>query len=354
MQTLEAESLIEPQIKNKFKTGVLIVNLGTPDSPNTPDVRKYLREFLMDGRVLDIPAAVRWPLVNLIISPFRGPKSAKIYKELWEERGSPLKFYGEDAEKMLQERLGDEYVVKLAMRYQSPSMDEGLDLFKKSGFRKIIIVPLFPQYASASSGSVFEKAMKIVSSWQVIPELQFTNTFFDHPKFIAHFADTARKYMAKDHYEHFLFSYHGLPERHMRKGDCTGEVCKLGSCCDTLHSMNQLCYRAQCFETTRLMVKELGLEEGTYTTSFQSRLGNDPWIQPYTDDIVKDLATSGKHSVLAFSPAFVSDCLETTIEVGEEYKEMFEENGGKHWQLVESLNNSPVWIDLLEDLIMKA
>lgn len=354
MQTLETKNLLEIQTKTKFKTGVLIVNLGTPDSPNTPDVRKYLREFLMDGRVLDIPSAARWPLVNLIISPFRGPKSAKIYKELWEERGSPLKFYGEDAEKMLQERLGDEYVVKLAMRYQSPSMDDGLDLFKKSGFKKIIVVPLFPQYASASTGSVFEKAMKIVSTWQIIPELQFTNTFFDHPKFIEHFTDMARKYMAKDNYEHFLFSYHGLPERHMRKGDCTGEICKLGSCCDTLHSMNQLCYRAQCFETTRLMVKELGLEEGTYTTSFQSRLGNDPWIKPYTDDVVKDLATSGKHSVLAFSPAFVSDCLETTIEVGEEYKEMFEENGGKHWQLVESLNNSTIWIDLLEDLVKKA
>lgn len=354
MQTIEAQTVLESPIKTKFKTGVLIVNLGTPDSPNTPDVRKYLREFLMDGRVLDIPAAARWPLVNLIISPFRGPKSAKIYKELWEERGSPLKFYGEDAEIMLQERLGDEYVVKLAMRYQSPSMDEGLDLFKKSGFKKIIIVPLFPQYASASSGSVFEKAMKIVSTWQVIPELQFTNTFFDHPKFIEHFTQTARKYMAENHFDHFLFSYHGLPERHMRKGDCTGEVCKLGACCDTLHSMNQLCYRAQCFETTRLMVKELGLKEGEYTTSFQSRLGNDPWIKPYTDDIVQDLAKSGKHSVLAFSPAFVSDCLETTIEVGEEYKEMFEEYGGKHWQLVESLNNSAVWIDLLEDLIMKA
>ena len=159
MQTIEAQILTESRTTTKFKTGVLIVNLGTPDSPNTPDVRKYLREFLMDGRVLDVPAAVRWPLVNLIISPFRGPKSAKIYKELWEDRGSPLKFYGEDAEEMLQARLGDEYVVKLAMRYQSPSMNEGLDLFKKSGFKKIIVVPLFPQYASASTGSVFEKLL---------------------------------------------------------------------------------------------------------------------------------------------------------------------------------------------------
>lgn len=354
MQNIEQQTLSESQTKVKFKTGVLIVNLGTPDSPNTPDVRKYLREFLMDGRVIDIPAIGRWPLVNLIIAPFRSPKSAKIYQELWEERGSPLKFYGEDVEKMLQEKLGDDYVVKLAMRYQSPSMDDGLEQFRKSGFQKIILVPFFPQYASASTGSVFEKAMKIVGSWQVIPEIKFTNTFYDHPKFIEHFVKTARKYMAENHFDHFLFSYHGLPERHMRKGDCTGEVCKLGSCCDTLHSMNQLCYRAQCFATTRLMVKELGLAEGTYTTSFQSRLGNDPWIKPYTDDVIKDLAKSGKKSVLAFSPAFVSDCLETTIEVGEEYKEIFEEHGGEHWQLVESLNNSPLWVELLEDLVRKS
>jgi protoporphyrin/coproporphyrin ferrochelatase len=157
--------------------------------------------------------------------------------------------------------------------------------------------------------------------------------------------------MASEDFDYFVFSYHGLPERQMRKGDCTGETCKFGSCCDTLQPMNQYCYRAQCFATTRLMVKELGLQEGTYTTSFQSRLGRDPWIQPYTDDVVKDLAKSGKKKVLAFSPAFVSDCLETTIEVGDEYREMFEEFGGKHWQLVESLNNSPLWIELLEDLV---
>ncbi|PWK29268.1 ferrochelatase [Arcicella aurantiaca] len=354
MQTIEPQTLSESQQENKFKTGVLIVNLGTPDSPNTPDVRKYLREFLMDGRVIDIPAIGRWPLVNLIIAPFRSPKSAKIYKELWEDRGSPLKFYGEDVEKMLQDRLGDDYVVKLAMRYQSPSMDEGLEQFRKSGFQKIIVVPFFPQYASASTGSVFEKTMKIMSGWQIIPEIKFTNTFFDHPKFIQHFADTARKYMAETNFEHFLFSYHGLPERQMTKGDCTGNTCKFGSCCDTLHSMNQYCYRAQCFATTRLMVKELGLKEGTYTTSFQSRLGSDPWIKPYTDDVIKDLAKAGTKSVLAFSPAFVSDCLETTIEVGEEYKEIFEEHGGEHWQLVESLNNSPLWVDLLEDLVRKS
>ena len=300
MQTVEKNNSTIVSTVTQFKTGVLIVNLGTPDSPNTPDVRKYLREFLMDGRVLDIPAVFRWALVNLIIAPFRAPKSAKIYGELWEERGSPLKFYGVDAERMLQEKLGDDYVVKLAMRYQSPSLDDALEQFRKSGFHKIVVVPFFPQYASASTGSVMDKVMKIVSDWQIIPEIKFTNTFFDHPKFIEHFTHTARKYMAESDFDHYIFSYHGLPERQMRKGDCTGETCKFGSCCDSLQPMNQYCYRAQCFATTRLMVAELGLQEGTYTTSFQSRLGRDPWIKPYTDDVVKGLAKNGTQKCLLF------------------------------------------------------
>jgi protoporphyrin/coproporphyrin ferrochelatase len=332
-------------------TGVLIVNLGTPDSPSVPDVRKYLREFLMDGRVIDIAAVPRWVLVNLIIAPFRAPKSAKVYKELWTEKGSPLKIYGEANEKQLQAALGNEYVVKLAMRYQSPSIENGLKEFQKMGFKKIIVIPFFPQYASASTGSVYEEVMRIVTKWQVIPEISIKNNFYNYPKFIKAFADNGRKHLEKDNYDHIVFSYHGLPARQIKKGDCTGETCKLGSCCDTIHALNQHCYRAQCFETTRLLVKELGLKEGSYTTCFQSRLGRDPWVQPYTDDVVKELAAKGIKRVLAFSPAFVADCLETTIEVAEEYKEMFEEKGGEHWVLVESLNDSEAWVDLLVDLV---
>ncbi|OZI09846.1 ferrochelatase [Siphonobacter sp. BAB-5385] len=350
MQVLEVTSVPTTQ---KLKTGILLVNLGTPDSPSVPDVRKYLREFLMDGRVIDIPTANRWALVNLIIAPFRAPKSAKVYQELWEERGSPLKFYGEDVKALLQQRLGSDYVVELAMRYQNPSIQAGLDSFQKAGLRKIIVIPFFPQYASATTGSVYEKVMDIVGKWQVIPEISFTNTFFDHPKFVEFFAGAARKYMQEREYDFFLFSYHGVPERQILKGDATGTTCQLNNCCDRLHSGNQYCYRAQCFATTRLLVQELGLKEGTYATSFQSRLGKTPWIQPYTEDMVVKLAKEGKKNVLAFSPAFVADCLETTIEVGEEYKEVFEKNGGQHWQLVESLNNSPQYIDLLADLVEK-
>ena len=336
------------------KTGVLLVNLGTPDSPAVPDVRKYLREFLMDGRVIDVPAVPRFALVQGIIAPFRAPKSAKIYRELWNENGSPLKYYGLRNEKQLQEVLGDEYVVRLAMRYQSPSIETALAAFKLLGLSSIIVIPFFPQYASASTGSVYEKVMDVLQTWQVMPQLKFVNRFSDHPGFIQGFVERGRTYMDTRAYDHYLFSYHGLPERHMRKGDPTGQVCKLGDCCNSLHAMNQHCYRAQCFDTTRRLVAELGIPEGKYTTSFQSRLGNDPWIKPYTDDKIKELAKSGIKSVLAFSPAFVADCLETTIEVGEEYKELFEEHGGEHWQLVESLNDSPTWIDTLVDLVKTA
>ncbi|MGL4632141.1 MAG: ferrochelatase [Leadbetterella sp.] len=337
----------------KFKTGVLLVNLGTPESPNTPDVRKYLRQFLTDGRVIDIPAVFRWLLVNGIIAPFRAPKSAKVYKELWTDKGSPLKIYGLENERDLQEALGDRYIVKLAMRYQTPSMESGMQFFQKSGIDRLVIIPLFPQYASASTGSVYEEVFRIMKDWQVMPEVSFVNYFYDRQKLIDVFAANAQKHLATKTYDHIVFSYHGLPQRQIRKGDIHKDVCKFGSCCESIRPENQHCYRAQCFETTRLLVKKLGLKEGTYTTSFQSRLGRDPWIQPYTDELIKDLRKQGVEKVLAFSPAFVADCLETTIEVGEEYKEAFEELGGKEWDLVESLNSSPVWIDLLKDIVLE-
>jgi ferrochelatase len=331
--------------------GVLIVNLGTPDSPKTPDVRKYLREFLMDGRVIDIPGIFRFILVNGIIAPFRAPKSAKTYRELWEDRGSPLKFYGEDVVADLANQLGEKYMVRLAMRYQSPSLDTVLAEMYQAAVEKIIVVPLFPQYASATTGSVHEKVMEIVSKWQIIPSISFISNFYQKPAFAKFFADRARNYMKEHDFDHYIFSYHGVPERQIRKGDINKDQCKFGSCCDVISSKNQYCYRAQCFETTRLIVKELGLKEGEYTTAFQSRLGRDPWLQPYTDKTIEKLAAEGKKNILAFSPAFVADCLETTIEVGEEYKELFEEKGGKHWQLVESLNNSPEWTALLKELV---
>ncbi len=336
--------------QNTGKIGVLLVNLGTPDSPNTGDVRKYLREFLMDKRVIDIPFIARWMLVNLIIAPFRAPKSAKVYKELWQDRGSPLMFYGEDVTESLQNTLGENYEVTLAMRYQRPSIENGLKELKNKNVSEILVIPLFPQYASASTGSVIDKVMEIASGWQIIPSIKFISNFLEHPLFIETFSKLGKKYLDKVDFDHVVFSYHGLPERQIKKGS-VGNHCKLGGCCNHYGEKNKYCYRAQCFHTSRLIAAKLGLSEDQYTVSFQSRLGNDPWIKPYTDDIIQELPKQGKKNVLAYSPAFVADCLETTIEVGDEFKEIFEEAGGEKWQLVESLNNDPDWIQCLKSLV---
>lgn len=345
----------EIEMKKKItKKGVLLVNLGTPDSPAVPDVRKYLREFLMDKRVIDIPFLGRWMLVNLIIAPFRAPKSAKVYRELWQDRGSPLMFYGHDVRDLLADALGEEYQVTLAMRYQSPSIEKGLLELQKAKVNEIIVIPLFPQYASATSGSVIDKVMEIVKTWQNIPAIKTIDKFFDHPLMIKAFSERARKYMQSiDDYDYYVFSYHGIPERQIKKAS-VDNYCQLDKCCGSYHKKNQYCYRAQCFATSRLLASELGIPEDKYVVSFQSRLGSDPWIKPYTDDVLKELPGKGIKKVLAFSPAFVADCLETTIEVGEEFKEEFEEAGGEHWQLVDSLNDHPLWVECLQDLVKKA
>jgi len=334
------------------KTGVLLVNLGTPDSTNTGDVRKYLREFLMDKRVIDIPFLGRWLLVNGIIAPFRAPKSAKEYRKLWDERGSPLLYYGQDMAKLLQSALGPDYEVVLAMRYQSPSIAAGLEHLQKLPVKDIIVVPMFPQYASATTGSIIDKVMEMVRTWQIIPSVQFVSQFVEHPLFIESVAERGRKYLQGQEWDHIIFSYHGLPERQIRKGSY-GNYCQLGSCCNKFTEQNRYCYRAQCFHTSRQVAQVLGLQPEQYSTTFQSRLGRDPWLQPYTNEVLEHLAKDGKKRVLAFSPAFVADCLETTVEVGQEFKEEFEEAGGEHWQLVESLNDLPIFVDCLKDLVLQ-
>lgn len=333
-----------------MQKGVLLVNLGTPDAPNTPEVRRYLREFLMDGRVIDIPAALRWALVNLIIAPFRAPKSSKTYKKLWMEQGSPLKYYGEEIEKMLQERMGSAYLVKLAMRYQNPSMEAVMEQMRQAGVSEISIIPFFPQYASATTGSVYEEAMRILSTWQTIPKVKFSNQFYEHPLFLKFYAETSKEVISKGNFDHILFSYHGVPARHIKKGDYTKSTCVLGDCCNQIGPHNQLCYRAQCFATSRALAKALNLSEGQYSTAFQSRLGKDPWLEPYTEDVMKTFPKEGKKRLLVFSAAFVADCLETTIEIGEEYFELFMEHGGEYFELLPSFNNSVYFVDLLEDL----
>lgn len=315
---------------SNLKKGVLLVNLGTPDSPSVADVRKYLREFLMDGRVIDIPALPRFFLVNGIIAPFRSFKSAKIYKEVWTEAGSPLKVYGYKVKDMLQEQLGDNYIVELAMRYQEPSIKKALQSLKEQMLEEIIVVPMFPQYASATTGSVMDKVMEIVKKWQLIPNIKFIDSFYDHPTYIETWRQIGQKYLDAEAFDHIIFTYHGLPESQIKKGDDKGVCLKENySCCNSLDADNRLCYRAQCAATTRLMAAAMNIPESKYTLCFQSRLGFDSWLKPYTEPVIKDLVKTGHKKILAFSPSFVSDCLETTVEVGREYKRFLKKKAAK-------------------------
>ena len=334
-----------------MKTGVLLVNLGTPDSPKTKDVRKYLSEFLNDPRVIDIPKIARLLLVNLIIVPFRSPKSAKLYKEIWTSNGSPLLYHTREVTLKLQEALGEEFAVDFAMRYQSPSLESVLSKFQGMEIKKLIVIPLYPQYASSSTGSSIQKVLELVSKWEVVPQMEIVNQFFNNPKFINTIVDIAGKYNHND-YDHVVFSFHGLPERHIRKGDKSCTCLASENCCNSINQNNFYCYRAEAFATARLIAEKLHIPTDKYTVSFQSRLGRDPWIKPYSDFVITEKAQAGAKKLLVFSPAFVADCLETIYEIGVEYQEIFEEHGGEKIQLVESLNEHPMWVETLKDMVL--
>ncbi|MCC7429306.1 ferrochelatase [bacterium] len=333
------------------KTGILLINLGTPNSAQTKDVRKYLREFLSDPRVIDIPFVFRFLLVNLIIAPFRSPKSAKIYQKIWTEKGSPLLVYGLELKEKLQRLLGENYVVEFGMRYQNPSLEKALETFKTQEFSKIKIIPLFPQYASATTGSVYQKVMEIVKNREVFPSLEFVSNFHSHEGFLEAFAELGKNYL-KENYEHVLFSFHGLPERQIRKADFTGS-CLSQNCCGRLEEKNYFCYKAQCFETAKNIAKKLELKPEKYTVCFQSRLGKDEWIKPYTGEILKKLAGKGVKKVLVFCPAFICDCLETTYEIGVEYSHIFQTLGGEKLQLAEGLNAHDFWAEGLKRIVIE-
>ncbi|MBU2492399.1 MAG: ferrochelatase [Bacteroidetes bacterium] len=332
------------------KTGVLLIQLGTPDSPGVGDVRKYLFEFLNDPRVIDIPWLLRKILVNLIIVPFRAPKSAKIYKQLWTENGSPLLIYSESLKEKLQKKLGDDFEIELAMRYKNPSLDDVLSRMREKNYGKIVVFPLFPQYASASTGSALEKVMEIVKKWTVIPEIKFISEFHDDEFYINTVAARGAKYNIND-YDHVLFSYHGLPTRQLNNVHSKNYKCDMLNC-GPISEGNKYCYRAQCFSTTKLIADKLNIPSEKYTVSFQSRL-DKKWLEPFSDKIVIQKAKEGAKKLLVFSPAFVADCLETTIEIGDEYNILFREHGGEKVQLVESLNDNDDWVNAVESIIKK-
>tara|TARA_B100000963_G_scaffold69795_1_gene58139 strand:- start:8291 stop:9304 length:1014 start_codon:yes stop_codon:yes gene_type:complete len=332
------------------KIGVLLVNLGTPKSPKTKDVRSYLFQFLNDKRVIDLPWILRKILVNLIIVPFRAPKSAKIYKEVWTDKGSPIIYHTKSLTQKLQKTLGENYYVDYAMRYKDPSIKKTLEKLRQKKLNQIIIVPLFPQFASATNGSVIEEVMKHIQKWWVIPEISFISQFYNEKLFLDAFAEKAKNYIIKD-YDEIIFSFHGLPERHVDKV-YENSLCRDNNCENGITELNKFCYKATCYETAKQIAKRLKIKKSEYIVAFQSRLDNK-WLKPFSDEVIKKQAKKGSKKILCFSPSFVADCLETIIEIGDEYQEIFEEYGGEDVQLVESLNDSDTWVKCLKKMVVE-
>lgn len=331
------------------KTGVLLVNLGTPDTFAPRDVYRYLIEFLTDKRVIDMPWLWRQLLVRGAIVPKRYKQSAASYKQIWAPEGSPLKVYGYRVKEKLQEHLSDAYVVELAMRYRTPSIESTLKSLMQRGIRKILVLPLFPQYASATTGSIHQKVMEVVSQWENIPELSFIDHYANHPALIRAFCSVAKPYDL-NLYDHILLSFHGLPEEQIIKADCSNRCLKTKDCC----SQQSRCYASQCYATARALATGLDLNPDRYSISFQSRLGKKPWLQPYTSNILASLAKQGKKRVLVFCPSFICDCLETIYEIGIEYGSEFKHAGGECLDLVPGLNDHPHWIEALAAIIREA
>lgn len=333
--------------------GLLLLNLGTPDEPTTPAVRRYLREFLGDPRVLDINPIGRALLLNLIILPRRPAKSAHAYQSIWDpERGSPLLYHSQDLAKGVAAQLGDAWKVELVMRYGNPSIAAGLDALLAAKVDRIVVIPLFPQHAMSSTETAVARVTELAAQRPGLPKLEFVPAFFDDAGFLDAFAAVGASALAAAAPDHVLFSFHGLPVRHIKKTDETNGHCfSSASCCDSLKSKN--CYRAQCFATARELAARLGLPAEKYTVCFQSRLGRTPWIQPFTDVMLDELAAKGVKRLAVLCPAFVADCLETVEEIGMRAKEQFTAKGGEELVLVPSLNSSPKWIEAVAGLAQR-
>lgn len=330
--------------------GILLNNLGSPDSTDLKDVKKYLDEFLMDERVIDIAYWKRYILIKGIILNFRPKKSAKAYKKIWWKEGSPLVVISERFTKKVAAKL--DVPVVLAMRYGSMSMEKGIEELISKGVDEILLVPLYPHYAASSYETVVVKAEEVLAEKYPNVQLDVLPPFYNQPSYVKAMSENINTHLKDFEYDHLLFSYHGIPERHIRKSDPTKSHCKIdGSCCERNSVAHYTCYRHQCFETTKSIVKELGLKEGTYSTSFQSRLLNDPWLKPYTDFEFERFPKENKKKLAVITPAFVSDCLETLEEIAMEGEEEFKEAGGTHYKHIPCMNDNDNWVDVMVDWI---
>lgn len=328
-----------------YKKGILLINLGTPDNPDTKSVRRYLKEFLSDPRVIDLPLIARWLLLHLFILPTRPKQSAAAYQKIWTDLGSPLLTHSNELKNAL--NLTDSYQLELGMRYGSPSIETALHKLKNCD--ELIILPLFPQYSSAATGSAIEKSLQLIAKQWNIPHITIINNFYNYPEFIAAYCEIIKN--NSDTKNNFiLFSYHGLPERHINKSQCKAKCDRFNSC-PKIDQNNIFCYRAQCYTTSELLAKSLNLKKNQYKTSFQSRLGRTPWIKPYTDIILSELIQQGIKNLTIVCPSFVTDCLETIEEIGIRARESWKTLGGNEFTLVPCLNSHPSWINALTKLI---
>ena len=318
--------------QNRQKTGVLICNLGTPETYKTKDVRRFLRQFLSDGRVIEIPKIIWWFILNGIILTLRPSKSAKLYKSVWTKEGSPLLVLSKKLTEKLKMSVGDSCEVELAMRYGNPSMESALMSLKNKNCRKLIVIPMFPQYSGTTTGSIFDEVARVLSKWRWVPSLSFVNSYHDQPEYINALADSLSNHIKNNSPQKIIFTYHGIPKRNFDLGDP---------------------YQCYCQKTTRLVAEKLNLEDDTYITTFQSRFGPAEWLKPYTSDTMSELPLQEVKNVLVVAPAFSVDCLETIEEIDQENKEIFLKAGGEKFTYAPCLNDSSGQVNLLKAIIDK-
>jgi ferrochelatase len=329
------------------RKGVLLINLGTPDNCDKRSVYRYLTEFLNDPRVIDLPAIIRWPLVNCIIIPTRLKKTTLAYQKIWRLE-SPLLANSKRLQHALSTELGNDYQAEISMRYGNPSIPLALE--KLAHCEEIIVLPLFPQYASATTGSALEKVFSLLKQQWNIPAIKTYHHFYNHPGFIQSYAQIIQAHLQHKSFDMLLFSYHGLPERHITKSLCKA-TCDRHHACPSIHFNNAYCYRAQCFETTRLIAESIDLSEQQYSVAFQSRLGHTPWIKPHTDLMLPDLIKRGIRNIAIVCPSFVADCLETVEEVNIRMRAQWQTLGGNEFIFIPCLNDHSYWVKALAEIV---
>ena len=331
-----------------MNTGVLLVNLGSPNSPSVRDVRYYLREFLMDDRVIDTSWPLRALIVHGCILPFRPKESAHAYQSVWTKEGSPLIATSKRVAASLRDRV--QVPVELAMRYQSPSVKDALERLAKRNVEHLLLIPMFPHYAMSSYETAVERVKELMARHAPGMKLTVQPPYFDAPDYISALVAGAKEHL-DDGYDHLLFSFHGVPERQIKKSDPTQCHClKAGNCCEVPSPAHGTCYRAQCFKTVRAFVAAANIPPGKYSVAFQSRLGRARWLAPSTEDELQRLASSGVKKLLVICPAFVADCLETIEEIGMRGRDTFLRAGGEHFTRIPCLNENPLWVAALEKM----